>query len=242
MKTDASAREFARAKTLFPGGVNSPVRAFKGVLGDPLFIARGEKARLFDEDGNSFIDYVLSWGPLLARARAPAHRPGDRRGGAARDFVRRADRARESCSARKSASSCRRCEKMRFVSSGTEATQSALRVARGFTGRERVVKFEGCFHGAPIRCWCTRARASRRWGCPTRRACRRRSPRDDAAPLQRRAGGARLLPRSARARDRLRHRRAGGRQHGRARPPAGLSRGAARGDPQGTARSSSATR
>src|SRR4051812_49874083 len=66
MKTDASRREFERAKKLFPGGVNSPVRAFKGVQGDPLFIARGEKARLFDEDGNSFIDYVLSWGPLLA--------------------------------------------------------------------------------------------------------------------------------------------------------------------------------
>jgi glutamate-1-semialdehyde 2,1-aminomutase len=66
LKTDASAREFARAKSLFPGGVNSPVRAFKGVIGDPLFIARGEKARLFDEDGNAYIDYVLSWGPLLA--------------------------------------------------------------------------------------------------------------------------------------------------------------------------------
>src|SRR5436305_13368882 len=67
MKTEASAREFDRAKKLFPGGVNSPVRAFKGVQGDPLFIARGERSRLFDEDGNSYIDYVLSWGPLLAR-------------------------------------------------------------------------------------------------------------------------------------------------------------------------------
>src|SRR3954467_12248557 len=66
MKTDASRREFERAKKLFPGGVNSPVRAFKGVVGDPLFVARGEKARLVDEDGNSYIDYVLSWGPLLA--------------------------------------------------------------------------------------------------------------------------------------------------------------------------------
>src|SRR6185503_4477482 len=66
MKTDASKREFGRAKALFPGGVNSPVRAFRGVGGDPLFIARGEKARVVDEDGNSYIDYVLSWGPLLA--------------------------------------------------------------------------------------------------------------------------------------------------------------------------------
>src|SRR5437899_11634655 len=66
LKTDRSRRELARAKALFPGGVSSPVRAFKGVTGDPLFIARGEKARLFDEDGNSYLDYVLSWGPLLA--------------------------------------------------------------------------------------------------------------------------------------------------------------------------------
>src|SRR5260221_478673 len=66
LNTEASAREFNRAKALFPGGVNSPVRAFKGVQGDPLFISRGEKSRLYDEDGNSYIDYVLSWGPLLA--------------------------------------------------------------------------------------------------------------------------------------------------------------------------------
>src|SRR3954467_4313828 len=66
LNTGKSRREFARARGLFPGGVNSPVRAFKGVQGDPLFIARGEKSRLFDEDGNSYIDYVLSWGPLLA--------------------------------------------------------------------------------------------------------------------------------------------------------------------------------
>src|SRR3954470_5092702 len=80
MKTDASKREFARAKGLFPGGVNSPVRAFKGVGGDPLFIARGEKARLYDEDGNAYLDYVLSWGPLLAghahpRTLAPIQQP-----------------------------------------------------------------------------------------------------------------------------------------------------------------------
>ena len=66
LKLEKSRREFERAKSLFPGGVNSPVRAFRGVGGDPVFIARGEKARLHDEDGNSYIDYVLSWGPLLA--------------------------------------------------------------------------------------------------------------------------------------------------------------------------------
>ncbi|MGZ6143194.1 MAG: glutamate-1-semialdehyde 2,1-aminomutase, partial [Myxococcales bacterium] len=147
MKTEASAREFARAKTLFPGGVNSPVRAFKGVLGDPLFIARGEKARLIDEDGNSLIDYVLSWGPLLAghahprivQAITEAAQLGTSFG---------APTARESVLGEKVRALVPSMQKMRFVSSGTEATQSALRVARGFTGRERVVKFEGCFHGA----------------------------------------------------------------------------------------------
>lgn len=147
LKTESSAREFARAKALFPGGVNSPVRAFKGVLGDPLFIARGEKARLFDEDGNSFIDYVLSWGPLLAghahprivQAIVEAAQLGTSFG---------APTARESVLAEKVRSLVPSLQKMRFVSSGTEATSHALRVARGFTGRERIVKFEGCFHGA----------------------------------------------------------------------------------------------
>ncbi|MCA1828451.1 MAG: glutamate-1-semialdehyde 2,1-aminomutase [Myxococcales bacterium] len=147
MKTDASAREFDRAKKLFPGGVNSPVRAFKGVGGDPLFIARGEKSRLFDEDGNSYIDYVLSWGPLLAghahpkivQAIAEAAQLGTSFG---------APTARESVLAEKVRQLVPSMRKMRFVSSGTEATSHALRVARGFTGRERIVKFEGCFHGA----------------------------------------------------------------------------------------------
>jgi glutamate-1-semialdehyde 2,1-aminomutase len=147
LKTEASAREFSRAKSLFPGGVNSPVRAFKGVLGDPLFIARGEKARLYDEDGNSYIDYVLSWGPLLAghaharivQAITEAAQLGTSFG---------APTARESVLGEKVRALVPSMRKLRFVSSGTEATQSALRVARGFTGRERIVKFEGCFHGA----------------------------------------------------------------------------------------------
>src|SRR5437868_6916986 len=147
LNTEASAREFSRAKTLFPGGVNSPVRAFKGVGGDPLFIARGEKARLIDEDGNSYIDYVLSWGPLLAghahprivQAIAEAAQLGTSFG---------APTARESVLGEKVRQLVPSMQRMRFVSSGTEATSHALRVARGFTGRERVVKFEGCYHGA----------------------------------------------------------------------------------------------
>lgn len=147
LKISRSQREFARARALFPGGVNSPVRAFKGVLGDPLFIARGEKARLVDEDGNSFIDYVLSWGPLLAGHAHP--RIVEALGSAARlgtSFG--APTARESDLAERVRGLVPSMKRMRFVSSGTEATQSSLRVARGFTGRERIVKFEGCFHGA----------------------------------------------------------------------------------------------
>jgi glutamate-1-semialdehyde 2,1-aminomutase len=147
LKTEASARELTRSRSLFPGGVNSPVRAFKGVLGDPLFIARGEKARLFDEDGNSYIDYLLSWGPLLAghahprivQAITDAAKLGTSFG---------APTARESVLGEKVRKLVPSMQKLRFVSSGTEATSHALRVARGFTKRERVVKFEGCFHGA----------------------------------------------------------------------------------------------
>ncbi len=147
MKTDASKREFERARKLFPGGVNSPVRAFKGVVGDPLFVARGEKARLFDEDGNSFVDYVLSWGPLLAGHAHPKILAAIQHA-AALGTSFGAPTARETVLGEKVKKLVPSMKKMRFVSSGTEATQGALRVARGFTGRERIVKFEGCFHGA----------------------------------------------------------------------------------------------
>src|SRR5258708_20361263 len=147
LKTEASQRQFVRARGLFPGGVNSPVRAFKGVGGEPLYMGRGEKAGLVDEDGNSFIDYVLSWGPRLAGHAHPrivaavsqAAQLGTSFG---------APTSRESVLAEAVRALVPSMRRMRFVSSGTEATQSALRVARGFTGRERVVKFEGCFHGA----------------------------------------------------------------------------------------------
>jgi glutamate-1-semialdehyde 2,1-aminomutase len=147
LRTEKSKRELARAQGLFPGGVNSPVRAFKGVGGDPLFIARGEKARLVDADGNRYIDYVLSWGPLLAGHAHPRILEAIQEA-AALGTSFGAPTARESVLAEKVRALFPSLTKMRFVSSGTEATQSALRVARGFTGRERIVKFEGCFHGA----------------------------------------------------------------------------------------------
>jgi glutamate-1-semialdehyde 2,1-aminomutase len=147
LKTDRSRRELARAKALFPGGVNSPVRAFRGVAGDPLFIARGEKARLYDEDGNGYIDYMLSWGPLLAGHAHPAivKAVGE---AAALGTSFGAPTVRENVLAEKVRALVPSLKKLRFVNSGTEATQSALRVARAFTGRERILKFEGCFHGA----------------------------------------------------------------------------------------------
>src|SRR3954469_22411899 len=147
LNTGKSRREFARARGLFPGGVNSPVRAFKGVEGDPLFITRGEKARIFDEDGNGYLDYVLSWGPLLAGHAHPKILAAIQQA-AALGTSFGAPTARESTLAEKVRALVPSMKKLRFVSSGTEATQAALRVVRGFTGRERIVKFEGCFHGA----------------------------------------------------------------------------------------------
>ncbi len=147
MKTDYSEKLFARASELFPGGVNSPVRAFRGVGGTPRFIARGRGSRLWDVDGNQYIDYVGSWGPLILghchsavmQAVQDALREGASFGAPSPREIRLAEivRARMPW-----------IEKMRFVSSGTEATTAAVRVARGFTGRDDFVKFDGCYHGA----------------------------------------------------------------------------------------------
>jgi len=137
---------FARAQELIPGGVNSPVRAFRSVGGTPPFIARGEGSKIYDVDGNEYIDYVLSWGPLIL-----GHRPqivtdalrevleiGTSFGAPTEREVELAELIRECVPS---------IEMVRLVSSGTEATMSALRVARGFTGRDLSIKFEGCYHG-----------------------------------------------------------------------------------------------
>jgi glutamate-1-semialdehyde 2,1-aminomutase len=146
MKTTRSARWFARARRILPGGVNSPVRAFKAVGGTPLFIGRASGARLEDVDGNSFIDYVMSWGPLihghaprgLVKALAAAVRNGTSYGAPSPLEVELGELVRRRMPA---------LERVRFVSSGTEAAMSAVRVARAATGREKIVKFEGCYHG-----------------------------------------------------------------------------------------------
>ncbi|MCW8844247.1 MAG: glutamate-1-semialdehyde 2,1-aminomutase [Gammaproteobacteria bacterium] len=137
---------FDDAKRYIPGGVNSPVRAFGSVGGEPVFIARGEGAYLFDSDGNRYIDYIGSWGPMIL-------------GHAEKNVIRAVQDAAESSLSfgapcqRETELAARVCElvpsieKIRMVNSGTEATMSAIRLARGYTGRDKILKFEGCYHG-----------------------------------------------------------------------------------------------
>ncbi len=137
---------FERAQKLIPGGVNSPVRAFRAVGGEPVFIARGEGAYLFGADGTRYVDYVGSWGPLIlghahpdiVHAIAAAAALGTTFGAPTELEVRFAEEVIKLYPS---------IEMIRAVSSGTEATMAALRVARGFTGRDAIVKFEGCYHG-----------------------------------------------------------------------------------------------
>jgi glutamate-1-semialdehyde 2,1-aminomutase len=146
MNTGKSAELFEKAKTLFPGGVNSPVRAFKSVGGHPLFFEHGEGAYVWDEDGNKFLDFCCSWGPLILGHAHP------RIVKAIQDTVAKgtsfgAPTRLENELAELILSHHRYVEKIRFVSSGTEAAMSAIRLARGYTGRDKIIKFEGCYHG-----------------------------------------------------------------------------------------------
>lgn len=141
-----SASLYAEAQQLIPGGVNSPVRAFNGVGGTPLFIASADGARLTDANGNSYIDYVGSWGPMVLGHNHPAVRQ------AVLDAVQRglsfgAPTEIEVKMARLVTELVPSIESVRMVNSGTEATMSAIRLARGYTGRDKVIKFEGCYHG-----------------------------------------------------------------------------------------------
>ena len=137
---------FQEAQTLFPGGVNSPVRAFRAVGGQPLFISRGDGPYLFDVDGNRYIDYVLSWGPLIIGHAHPkvveaiqqAAMLGTSYGAPSPLELELAKSIMEFMP---------NIEMIRFVNSGTEATMSALRLARAYTKREKIIKFDGCYHG-----------------------------------------------------------------------------------------------
>lgn len=146
MSAERSRELFERARLSIPGGVNSPVRAWRGVGGWPRFIKRGQGSRLFDEDDNEYIDYIGSWGPLLLGHRHPeildaineALTRGTSFGAPTELEIELAETLREMVPS---------MELVRLVNSGTEATMSAIRVARGFTGRDITIKFEGCYHG-----------------------------------------------------------------------------------------------
>jgi len=143
---DRSSELFRRAREITPGGVNSPVRAFNAVGGEPFFVARAAGARIWDVDGNEYLDYVLSWGPLVfghahpavVEAVREAALLGTSYGAPTAAEVELGERVREMVPS---------MERVRFVNSGTEATMAAIRLARGFTGRPMILKFEGCYHG-----------------------------------------------------------------------------------------------
>lgn len=146
MNRTKSAALFEEAKQYFPGGVSSPVRAFKSVIGPPLFMRKGDGCKIWDEDNNEFIDFCCSWGPLILGHNHPHVRT------AVIDAVQDGTSFgtptyREVELGRLFLKNNRFVEKIRFVSSGTEAVMSALRLARGVTGRSKIIKFEGCYHG-----------------------------------------------------------------------------------------------
>jgi glutamate-1-semialdehyde 2,1-aminomutase len=141
-----SSKLFAEAEKVIPGGVNSPVRAFKGVGGTPIFVQRAKGAYLYDEDGNQLIDYINSWGPMiLGHAYQPVVDAVIEKAKLGTSFGMPTEL--ETKIAKLAISMVPNIDKIRFVSSGTEACMSAIRLARGFTGKEKFIKFAGCYHG-----------------------------------------------------------------------------------------------
>ncbi len=146
MNTTKSSELFAEAQKHIPGGVNSPVRAFKSVGRDPLYIQKAKGAKIWDVDGNEFVDYIGSWGPMiLGHAQADVIRAIQK--SAVRSTSFGASNVKEIQLAKLIKKFVPSIEIVRMVNSGTEATMSAMRLARGFTGREKIIKFEGCYHG-----------------------------------------------------------------------------------------------
>lgn len=146
MQYQRSSALFAEAKTVIPGGVNSPVRAFNAVGGTPVFLTHAKGAYLFDEDGNRYIDYIASWGPMILGHAHPQ---------VVEAIQKRAEKgtsygiptALETQIAKQALSMVPNMDQIRFVNSGTEACMSAVRLARGYTGRDKIIKFAGCYHG-----------------------------------------------------------------------------------------------
>ncbi|MEI8012371.1 MAG: glutamate-1-semialdehyde 2,1-aminomutase [Candidatus Omnitrophota bacterium] len=146
MKFDRSRKLFQGACCYFPGGVNSPVRAFGAVGGNPLFIKKGAGSKITDADGNRYIDYVMSWGALILGHAVPEVVAAVSKAAAAGSSFGAPTEA-ESDLAAVISKAVPSMERMRFVSSGTEAAMSAIRLSRGFTGRDKIIKFDGCYHG-----------------------------------------------------------------------------------------------
>jgi glutamate-1-semialdehyde 2,1-aminomutase len=146
MKTARSRKLFAEAKKVIPGGVNSPVRAFRAVGLEPLFVSRARGSKVYDVDGGVYIDYVSSWGPMILGHAHPQVRKAMSQA-LSRGWSYGAATELEVRLAQKISTAIPSMELVRMVSSGTEAAMSAVRVARGFTGRDKIIKFEGCYHG-----------------------------------------------------------------------------------------------
>lgn len=146
MNREKSEKLFIEAEKYIPGGVNSPVRAFKSVNMAPVFIDRGKGSKIYDVDGNEYTDYICSWGPLILGHASPVYFDGIQEA-LEKGTSFGAPTAIEVDMAKLITKAYPSMEMVRMVSSGTEATMSALRVARGFTGRDKIIKFEGCYHG-----------------------------------------------------------------------------------------------
>jgi glutamate-1-semialdehyde 2,1-aminomutase len=201
---------FEQSQKVIPGGVNSPVRAFRSVGGTPRFFASGQGSRVWDADGKSYLDYVGSWGPLIlghadpdvVKAVQDTAALGLSFGAPTECELVMADLLAACCPAWKSCA----------WSSGTEATMSAIRLARGHTGRDLLIKFEGCYHGHADSLLVKAGSGLLTFGAELRRRARRHLAPHPGAGLQRHRPGERIVRREGR-RDRLRHRRSGGRQH-----------------------------
>ncbi len=146
MRYQRSSALFKSAQEVIPGGVNSPVRAFKAVGGTPVFVEKAKGAYLYDEDGNTLIDYISSWGPMiLGHAFDPVIAAVKERADSGTSYGM--PTALETRIAALAIEMVPNIDKIRMVNSGTEACMSAVRLARGYTGREKIIKFAGCYHG-----------------------------------------------------------------------------------------------
>ena len=221
-----SSREFERAQRRIPGGVNSPVRAFRAVGGTPVFFERAEGALLFDVDSKRYVDYVGTWGPAVVGHAHPRVVEAVREA-AGRGLSFGAPTVLETEMAERVCALVPSMDKVRMVSSGTEAALSAVRLARGFTGRDAIVKFEGCYHGHADSLLVKAGSGALTFGVPTSPGVPAGLAEHTLTWLQRRRGRARGV-RQVRRPDRRSDRRADRRQHELRAPRAGLPGIAAR--------------